>query len=54
MKTFISCNFPVLIVANMCVYKGKNYATGQRWQDGCDYDCVCEDGMTGVYKCTEK
>ncbi|XP_078338507.1 uncharacterized protein LOC111134355 isoform X1 [Crassostrea virginica] len=43
-----------IYVPNTCIYKGKSYTQGQRWQDGCDYDCVCEDQMTGVYKCTEK
>ncbi|XP_060081054.1 uncharacterized protein LOC132560404 [Ylistrum balloti] len=41
-------------VENMCVYKGKQYATGQRWQDGCSYDCICQDGKTGLYKCDQK
>ncbi|KAJ8302983.1 hypothetical protein KUTeg_019379 [Tegillarca granosa] len=36
----------------VCVYKGKSYSQGQRWRDGCDYNCICEDGMTGKYKCT--
>ncbi|XP_071091876.1 uncharacterized protein [Haliotis cracherodii] len=40
--------------ASGCVYKGKLYTPGQRWADGCDYTCVCEDGMTGKYQCTEK
>jgi hypothetical protein len=38
----------------VCVYKGKSYGHGQRWQDGCDYNCVCTDGMTGHYECTER
>ena len=34
-----------------CHYKGKSYQHGQKWTDGCDYECVCEDGQTGRYKC---
>ena len=41
-------------VTEVCMYKGTQYGQGQRWQDGCDYNCVCEDGKTGKYKCTER
>ncbi|PVD21493.1 hypothetical protein C0Q70_19667 [Pomacea canaliculata] len=37
-----------------CVYKGALYQQGQRWTDGCDYSCVCEDGTSGRYRCTPK
>lgn len=37
----------------MCVYKGKAYSQGMKWRDGCDYNCECQDGMTGRYVCTE-
>lgn len=40
--------------ADVCVYKGVEYIQGQRWQDGCTYNCVCENGMTGKYKCTDR
>jgi len=40
-------------VLAVCVYKGKEYNEGQRWRDGCDYNCECVDGMTGLYDCTE-
>ncbi|XP_041376878.1 uncharacterized protein LOC121389349 [Gigantopelta aegis] len=39
---------------NMCIYHGKTYKQGQRWQDGCDYDCECINSMEGKYKCVEK
>jgi len=42
-----------LFVGGFCVYKGKKYSPGQKWQDGCSYDCVCEDTQ-GNYKCTDK
>lgn len=41
-------------VFTVCVYKGKSYTQGQRWQDGCDYECVCDDAMTGHYMCTDR
>ena len=44
----------LVVFADACVYKGRTYARGQRWQDGCDYNCVCENEMTGEYKCTER
>ncbi|XP_021364449.1 uncharacterized protein LOC110457477 [Mizuhopecten yessoensis] len=34
-----------------CYYKGQLYQTGQSWQDGCDYNCTCADGMRGYYVC---
>ncbi|XP_076470008.1 uncharacterized protein LOC143300296 [Babylonia areolata] len=34
-----------------CYYKGRTYQTGEKWMDGCDYECVCEDGNTGKYRC---
>ncbi|WAR11991.1 CO6A5-like protein, partial [Mya arenaria] len=37
-----------------CFYKGKSYATGEKWYDGCEYECVCEDGSSGKYKCSNR
>ncbi|KAK7493781.1 hypothetical protein BaRGS_00014922 [Batillaria attramentaria] len=37
-----------------CVYKNMLYQQGQRWTDGCDFSCVCEDGNTGRYRCSPK
>ncbi|XP_060063144.1 kielin/chordin-like protein [Ylistrum balloti] len=39
---------------NGCVYKGKYYTQGQQWDDGCAYHCSCDDGSSGLYRCTEK
>ena len=39
--------------AEVCVYKGQEYSQGQKWQDGCDYNCECVDAPNGQYKCTE-
>lgn len=41
-------------VPQVCVYKGQAYNQGQRWQDGCDFNCICDDGMTGKYTCTAR
>ena len=38
----------------VCYYKGNSYKTGQTWQDGCDYNCICNDANTGKYTCTDK
>ncbi|KAK3786239.1 hypothetical protein RRG08_064498 [Elysia crispata] len=34
-----------------CFYKGMAYSHGEKWLDGCDYECVCEDGHSGQYSC---
>ncbi|GFO23768.1 collagen alpha-4(vi) chain [Plakobranchus ocellatus] len=36
---------------DVCIYKGKTYTPGQKWTDGCEYDCLCEG--QGTYKCIE-
>ena len=41
-------------VSGGCVYKNSLYQQGQRWSDGCDFTCVCEDGSTGRYRCSPK
>ena len=30
------------------------YTKGQKWDDGCTYNCECLDDMTGQYKCVER
>ncbi|XP_025115701.1 uncharacterized protein LOC112577005 [Pomacea canaliculata] len=37
-----------------CEYKGQHYSHGQTWEDGCDYNCVCEDAFTGSWRCVDK
>lgn len=44
---------PMYFSAEVCVYKGNMYQQGQKWQDGCDYNCECIEAMTGHYRCTE-
>lgn len=33
---------------------GKAYTQGQKWDDGCDRLCVCDDGKTGHYSCKQR
>ena len=33
---------------------GKTYTTGQKWFDGCDQACICSDGVTGAYSCSDR
>lgn len=44
----------VFLISAVCVYKGKQYNQGQKWQDGCAYDCECVDGNMGQFQCTDK
>ena len=39
---------------HVCVFMGKWYTQGQKWNVGCDKVCVCEDGQTGTYSCTDR
>jgi hypothetical protein len=42
------------IFLGVCIYHGQAYNEGQSWDDGCKFVCTCEDGSTGMYKCTSK
>lgn len=37
-----------------CFYKSKLYQQGDAWQDGCLYNCTCENAVTGFYKCVDR
>ena len=37
-----------------CFYKGARYRQGDKWDDGCAYECECTDGNTGRYVCYNK
>ena len=41
----------VCILDSKCSYKGHVYGPGEKWYDGCDYECVCQDGASGKYQC---
>ncbi|XP_013415044.1 protein jagged-1b isoform X4 [Lingula anatina] len=34
-----------------CIYNGKTYKEGEKWNDACKYSCTCSDGVTGFYEC---
>ena len=41
-------------VAELCEYNGVTFRQGQRWDDGCDLQCVCENEDTGYYRCNQR
>lgn len=41
----------IILFLGVCVYKGKPYREGQKWDDGCDFRCECMDGSNGQYRC---
>ncbi|CAG2246047.1 unnamed protein product [Mytilus edulis] len=38
-------------LCNKCIFNGKNFSQGDKWLDGCDTECVCEDARYGYYRC---
>ncbi|KAK3798993.1 hypothetical protein RRG08_050229 [Elysia crispata] len=38
-------------VVNRCSYKGREYDQGDKWDDGCAYECECDDAEKGQYVC---
>jgi len=44
---------PITGNRQVCVYKGSAHKQGEKWQDGCDYNCECKDASTGYYQCTD-
>ena len=43
-----------LLLSALCRYNGVAFKQGQRWDDGCDLQCVCEDETTGYYRCNQR
>ncbi|XP_052786256.1 cell death abnormality protein 1-like, partial [Mya arenaria] len=41
-------------VVGGCYYNGKSYTQGQTWDDGCMYECTCDDATMGKYSCYNK
>jgi len=39
--------------SEFCIYKNNIYNQSATWQDGCQYNCSCEDAKTGFYKCQD-
>ena len=42
------------VSSNKCFYKGGHYEQGEKWDDGCAYECECADASTGQYVCYNK
>ena len=42
------------LFTDVCIMNGKQYTQGQSWYDGCQQKCVCEDGRTGYYRCSQR
>ncbi|KAL8615546.1 hypothetical protein ACOMHN_016123 [Nucella lapillus] len=38
----------------MCLYHGKDYKEGDRWNDGCTYECSCMNSAQNIVVCTER
>ncbi|XP_071172213.1 uncharacterized protein [Mytilus edulis] len=34
-----------------CLYKGSRFYQGDNWEDGCDFNCTCDDEQNGHYSC---
>ena len=49
-KYEVNCQYS----SDACLYHGVVYKSGDKWDDGCTYNCECIDGMTGSYRCTER
>ena len=40
--------------SDRCVYNGQAYSQGQKWDDGCDLECFCDNAIYGFYRCSRK
>ena len=44
----------VYCVSGYCLYKNHTYQHAEQWQDGCTYNCVCENAATGSWRCVDR
>ena len=44
----------VCLTVGTCFYKNQRYSQGQKWDDGCAYECTCDDADHGRYSCYNK
>ena len=44
----------LIFITDVCIYQGVTYTQGQRWDDGCDLECVCDNANYGYYRCQKK
>ena len=42
------------IAVGKCYYQGKEYSQSQTWDDGCAYECTCDNAAQGRYSCYNK
>jgi hypothetical protein len=42
------------LLTDRCIYKQKIYQQGQKWNDGCNFICTCEDASRGLYRCNDR
>ncbi|VDI05046.1 Hypothetical predicted protein [Mytilus galloprovincialis] len=41
----------VISTGSGCLYKGSMYHQGDSWEDGCVYNCTCDDEQSGHFSC---
>ncbi|XP_076113279.1 uncharacterized protein LOC143080963 [Mytilus galloprovincialis] len=41
----------VISTGSGCLYKGSIYHQGDNWEDGCVYNCTCDDEQSGHFSC---
>ncbi|KAK7485915.1 hypothetical protein BaRGS_00022910, partial [Batillaria attramentaria] len=44
---------PASNMPGSCQYNGQNYQEGDRWKEGCDYECTCMSASQNRVLCTE-
>ncbi|XP_069113535.1 uncharacterized protein [Argopecten irradians] len=37
-----------------CEYKGQIYEQGEKWSEGCELTCSCENAFTGFFTCNKR
>ena len=42
------------LILGFCEYQGQRHNVGEKWDVGCQYNCICDDGVKGHYTCVEK
>jgi len=52
--TQFNCFLLFVLVLELCSYNGVLFRQGERWDDGCDLQCVCENETSGYYRCNQR
>jgi hypothetical protein len=53
LTTYLTCMY-INLILGYCEYQGQRHNVGEKWDVGCQYNCVCDDGVKGHYTCVEK